>query len=532
MKQWKKITIFIIVFISAVGIVFKLYTGNDGETEEREQAISEEAVDYIEEDPADEEETPDYIEEDSADEEVETVPMIVGTWKNIPDAENEWMTSYRTCFSPDGRVVHYGGRNVDIGTWVQEGDVYTAHFDDCSYIGVDGRKYKLPSYTVTYRMWFSQDGQELILERNTDRQAEVQLKLETEQETKNYTATDSDDYRCPLYYESDLSEVYDYDEEYWPKIAECSDLIREELLKTAGILLEEEKSKTVLAALPCTIADIATFDFTGDGRDEIFVYVESINPVFSYKDEAVYIISPVDEGSYTILVENTDFKGGYTDILAPDGTELFSLNYGSYSSWHGGIRYHLGYREGQIVVDREESYWFHWTNPIINYVNDFKNGSYYVYIARNPSEEYYPWYIDIKDSIKIDEEHFEPVYLPFSGYEPRNNDYPAVYSSFHPFSESWWLDGGKYPEDGEDYYGPETANWIEEAKDDDPDEMLKEAVEQSGYQMTKVAYPWTKETKENVIEVLRCPVADYYYISDDYAAYYARGKIYFEEIKD
>lgn len=490
MKQWKKIIIFIIVFMSAVGIVIKLYKGNVRDTEEQKQATAEETV----------------------DEEDETVSMIVGTWKNIPDAEKEWMTSYRTCFSPDGQVVHYGGRNFDIGTWVQEGDVYTAHFDACTYIGVNGKKYELPSYTVTYRMWFSEDEQEMLLDRNTDRQAEIQLKFETEQETKNYTATDFDDYRCPLYYESDLSEVYEYDFKYWPKIAEYSDLIREELLKIAGILLEEgEELEKALAALPCTIAEIVTFDFTGDGSDELLVYVESFNTISDYKREAVYIISPIEEDNYTILVEHTDFKRGRTDILAPDGTELLSLTYDDASSWKGGIRYHLGYRGGQIVVDREESYSFHREYPIINHVNDFKNGIFYVYIARNPFEEegYYTWYIDIEDSIKIDEEHFEPVYLPFTGYEPRSNDYPDVYSSVHPFPGGWWQGGGKYPEDVEDYDGPEIADWIEAARNDEPDEMLKEAVEQSGYQMTKVAYPWTEETKENVMEVLRCPVADY-----------------------
>lgn len=250
--------------------------------------------------------------------------------------------------------------------------------------------------------------------------------------------------------------------------------------------------------------------------------------------EAVYIISPIEEDNYTILVEHTDFKRGRTDILAPDGTELLSLTYDDASSWKGGIRYHLGYRGGQIVVDREESYSFHREYPIINHVNDFKNGIFYVYIARNPFEEegYYTWYIDIEDSIKIDEEHFEPVYLPFTGYEPRSNDYPDVYSSVHPFPGGWWQGGGKYPEDVEDYDGPEIADWIEAARNDEPDEMLKEAVEQSGYQMTKVAYPWTEETKENVMEVLRCPVADYYYVSDDYVAYYAIGKIYFDEIKN
>ena len=186
------------------------------------------------------------------------------------------------------------------------------------------------------------------------------------------------------------------------------------------------------------------------------------------------------------------------------------------------------------MVNKEESYGFHWDYPLINDVNDFKNGIYYVYVARNPLEgvgEHYGWYIDTKDSIKIDEEVFEPVFLPFTGYEARRNDYPPVYSSFHPFPENWWQDGGRYPEDAEDYYGARMADWIDKAKDDDPDEMLKEAVEKSGYQMDRVAYPWTKETKKNVTELLRCPVADYYYISDDHAAYYAIGEINFVEIE-
>ena len=53
--------------------------------------------------------TPEY--EEQAD-------PIVGTWRNIRgtyfESElDEWVTLYRTCFSPDGQVVHYGCRNVD-----------------------------------------------------------------------------------------------------------------------------------------------------------------------------------------------------------------------------------------------------------------------------------------------------------------------------------------------------------------------------------------------------------------------------------
>ena len=65
------------------------------------------------------------------------------------------------------------------------------------------------------------------------------------------------------------------------------------------------------------------------------------------------------------------------------------------------------------------------------------------------------------------------------------------------------------------------------AADDRPEKMLRKAVEQSGLIMERKAYPWTAETKKNVTEILRCPVADYYYESDDYAAEYVRGDIVF-----
>ena len=89
--------------------------------------------------------------------------------------------------------------------------------------------------------------------------------------------------------------------------------------------------------------------------------------------------------------------------------------------------------------------------------------------------------------------------------------------------------GGRYPEDRDAYEW--AAHWIDEAEDDNPDEMLREAVEKSGNDMEKKAYPWTEETKENVIGLLRCPVAYYYYISEDYVAYYALGKVHFDEIE-
>ena len=98
------------------------------------------------------------------------------------------------------------------------------------------------------------------------------------------------------------------------------------------------------------------------------------------------------------------------------------------------------------MVDKEESYGFHWDYPLINCVNDFENGIFYVYVARNPLEgvgDHFGWYIDTKDSIKIDEEAFEPVFHPCTGYQARENDYPAVYFFFILFREA----GGRTGED-------------------------------------------------------------------------------------
>lgn len=513
-------TIFMIILTSCAKT--KVPRDTDAEIEEQNSQVEDELAEFVD----DTLQMPD-----------ESVSAIVGTWQNTPDPKKEWMTSYKTCFSPDGRAVHYGFRNVDFGTWTQDGDIYTVYFDDCSYFGIDGGNHHVPSYTLTCWLEVSEDGEKKSLHRDTERETEISLEVETwdgiELHTAQYTAVDLDDYGCPLSYESGLAEVYEYASDYYSESAECSDLLKQGLLEIAGLLAEGTATEMELAALPGTLEDIVTYDFTGDGREEVLVHVEFFNTRADGGEEAIYIISPVGDGSYSILAENMDFKRGYTDILAPDGTELLSLGYASASSWKGGVRYHLGYREGEIVVDREESYWFHWDYPLINDVNDFKNGVFYVYVARNPQEgevEGYGSYIELEDSIKIDEETFEPVFLPFTGHGWEEYEYPAVYSLCHPFSEDWWLDGGKYPEDGE-AYGRGMADWIAEAEDDDPDEMLREAVEKSGYKMEKKAYPWTDETKENVVGLLRCPVANHYYISEDHVAYYARGEVHFVEIE-
>lgn len=487
----------------------------------------------IEEQKPQTEDEPVETAEDTLQMQDEPVSAIVGTWENAPDPEREWMTSYKTCFSQDGRAVHYGFRNVDFGTWTQDGDVYTVYFDDCSYFGVDGWKYDLPSYTVTFRLEVSEDGKEKILHRNTERETEIPLEVETWDGIRKYTAGDLDDYGCLLSYESDCSYVdaFNHAWYYYPKIADYSDLMKRKLLEIAGRLAEGTVTEQEREALPYTIKDVVTYDFTGDSREEILVFLSAFgNSADEEEEKAVYIFSPISDGSYVLLAENTDFEMGYIDILVSDGTELLSFNYGCCRSWIGGYRYYLGYREGEIVVEKVEDYNFHWNLPLINRVSDYENGIFYVYVARHPNEgtEILGSYIDLEDCIKIDEEKYEPAFRPFTGYSPKSIDFPAVYPLCHPFPEGWWQDGGRYPEDGEAY--GRSAGWIDEAKDDNPDEMLREAVEKSGYEMEKKAYPWTDETKENVVGLLRCPVADHYYISEDYVAYYARGEVHFVEI--
>lgn len=146
------------------------------------------------------------------------------------------------------------------------------------------------------------------------------------------------------------------------------------------------------------------------------------------------------------MAKNTDFRGGYIDVLAPDRTKLLEISsYLSSSSWKSGSRVHIGYREDQVVVDHDELYGFHWDYPLINYVNDYKNGKYYVYVSREDD-------------------------TGGAGYGISETDYPAIYHLRSPFDEGWGQDGGSCPGD-EDPYG-RTADWSITAADDHPAEML------------------------------------------------------------
>lgn len=482
-------------------------------------------TDSYEADPESEENLNPESEEDLDPEPEKDLDPIVGTWINKRGVYTEierWTMIYKTCFSPDGQVVHYGNRNIDRGTWTRmDENTVTAYFDECTYTAVGSYECALPSYQVTYIY----DAEERVLNRQTDRADKLTYEVKWNDNTEVYTATDFDTYEKPLHRDSDECTILDYYPCYPEKTEYCSAL-EKALLSLADDLLTGAEVKLERADLPYELENVSIYDLTGDGKPEIFAYVEMCH---SFDNSGVlYILSQKPDGEYTILSKNTACH--CSEFLAPDGTELLSLSiYVSSSSWESGARVHLGYREDQVVVDRDEHYSFHWDYPLINYVNDYKNGKYYVYVSREDDTggEGYGSYVSLEQSLKIDEETFSPMLVPFTGYETSNTDYPAIYHLWSPFDEGWWQDGGSYPGD-EDPYG-RTADWSITAADDHPDEMLQEAVEKSGLKLEKKAYPWTPETKKNVTDLLRCPVADYYYQSDYYAAVYMRGQICFYE---
>lgn len=453
---------------------------------------------------------------------------IVGTWRNkngVFTEMEEWISLYRTCFSPDGQVTHYGNRNIDNGTWTRtDENTVTAYFDHCSYTGIGSGEYILPPYHVTY----TYDEKEQALNRQTDRADHLTYyKAAWDGNVAVITGTDFDTYDKPLIRDSDdcTIEHSDYYPHY-PKGPVYCTALEKALLSLANDLQAGKEVQLERADLPYELLNVSTYDLTGNGKPEIFAYVEMCNSFDS--SGALYILTQKPDGKYTILSKNTDFN--FSELLALDGTELLSLSiYGGSSSWKSGARVHISYREGQVAVDCDESYYFHWDYPLINYVNDYKNGKYYVYVSRenDTSGEGYGSYVDIGHSLKINEETFSPVLLPFTGYGASDTDYPALYHLWSPFDEDWWLDGGSYPED-EEQYG-RTADWLPAAANAHPDKMLREAVERSGLELERKAYPWTPETRKNVSSLLRCPVADYYYQSDYYAAAYIRGEIFFYE---
>ena len=174
------------------------------------EEITAESEEKSEEKPETPEETADV---EAGTEEPEQDP-IVGTWKTRTNMSyskwEEWLQTYTTCFSPDGQVVHYGHRNVDRGSWrrIDENTV-VADFDQCIYKGIGGEEFPTYEYSVTYQYNEGDSFFPPSLSRSMtyERQKYFTVRVEKEEETVYYQASDFDNYEEILQRESDECEI-------------------------------------------------------------------------------------------------------------------------------------------------------------------------------------------------------------------------------------------------------------------------------------------------------------------------------------
>lgn len=459
-----------------------------------------------------------------------------GTWTNVlrpsfDSSTEEWIRLYSTRFSQNGEVIHFGNRNFDKGTWKWIDDhTIEATFSDCTYAAPDSTSHYQPisGYQCTYSY------ERGMLYRDTDRSSYA-FPNETMNEAPLIIVTDMDDYSLPLK-KKDNEANMNLSFNYYPDEPEYNEKLEKAVIAAAKDLYAGNEVRIETVSLPFEIESAVTYDITGDGLNELFLLVSA--KINDTGNEGIFYVISGGAGSYRIIAKNSDIYSGYTEILAPDGTALIPFqNYPSSSSWKGGHRIHLGFEKGRITVDREESYSFHWGPTILLEEDDYKNGFYRLFAADSEVEgECYTSYAAISERYLVDEEQFEPMYFPLTGFSFREISRFPIVRLWNPFNDNWWLEGGCYPE--EEYYNhsaewaaAHAANWISEAADDNPDEILSQAVAASGLVMKKTPYPWTAETKANVTKLLRCPVAGYYYISDYYAAAYIRGEVIFYQKK-
>lgn len=83
--------------------------------------------------------------------------VLVGTWKTTPN-QSEYATAYTTVFCPDGRIVQYGYRNRDVGTYkIVNDDTVIATFTHnmYDYPGIGYQEIENYTYTVTYKYHYT-----------------------------------------------------------------------------------------------------------------------------------------------------------------------------------------------------------------------------------------------------------------------------------------------------------------------------------------------------------------------------------------
>lgn len=95
------------------------------------------------------------------------------------------------------------------------------------------------------------------------------------------------------------------------------------LPNTIYLLLTDALICTENLDLPHIIHSTA-YDITGNGKEELFLYIETTLEHYDNKG-SFYMFSPKEDSGYFLLAENHNFRAGFTEILAYDGTVLLRI---------------------------------------------------------------------------------------------------------------------------------------------------------------------------------------------------------------
>lgn len=449
---------------------------------------------------------------------------IAGTWSTAPKYEEhynyntqEWdpdWRDYRTVFTADGNIGHYGNRTCDNGTWKWIGiNKIKAEFTECYYAPLGEPWYcngTAPAYTCEYIL---DDG--------------------TLYRTREGTGSDLDPYDWPMKKRNEDTNL----ETWWdmfPKAAFFDERVEQNLLAAAPALMAGNDVTLEQPDFPYEIRTYASCDLTGDGKEELFVLVQS-RTMYSrgYQERSMlYILGLREDGTYTILDQNGDLPADAVSMEADGQTMRYQcLLDGTY--WDGPyLTLTFGFSEGSVVVEQQESVYNAHSNPYLLYENtDFKHGFFTAYTALDTLSRAQHFYAsdEMRLENKVYEETFQGRGIPFAEFDIvalfAPGDYrivPVKQLAYDVLAEEVRYMSTRW---NSRYDGEERPPWISEAEGVDPEVLLDQAADHYGFSFEKIWLPWTKETKESMETLMRCPMPDYYYETDYDALFYAEGKV-------